>query len=138
MRGGSHNLIIGAYNSFTPSAYGGLVVGIGDQIGGAYSVAIGGNGVSAFADNSVALGGTTNVVESGADFGIIIGGKGNMVTSNVDLTGSLIDGALILGGYQNSSSGIGSITLGGEQNANNGYNDNIFGVVYPQPPFSQQ
>jgi hypothetical protein len=85
-RGGSHNLVIGRYHSFTSSAFGGLVAGEGNTIS---------NGLASV------TGGLNTVSGYGAS---ISGGLHNTASGVV---------ASVTGGQQNTASGFGAVVIGG-------------------------
>jgi len=88
-RGGSHNLVIGPYNTFDTWASGGIVAGGSNSITG---------------QGTSILGGVENFAMDG---GTIVGGGQNRVLQLY---------ATVAGGYRNDSSGICSTVAGGESN----------------------
>jgi hypothetical protein len=114
---GSHNLVIGDGHSFT--SYGGLVAGHDNTVSGPYATVAGGEGNVATGAEAAVMGGTLNLA-SGA-FSSVAGGCENLSGSGSPLSGSCTEGAQsILGGFENTASGVESTVSGGEVNAANG------------------
>jgi hypothetical protein len=136
---GSHNLIVGAPNSY--SAYGGFVAGFANAISGAFASVSGGasntasggfasvsGGVAdvASGDSSWASGGQNNTA-SGTDASAT-GGQGNTASG---------PGASVTGGQANIASGGDATVSGGEGNNASGAEASISGgLLLSQPAFA--
>jgi len=102
-RGGSHNLVIGRWNRFLSSSFGGVIAGEGNWLSGEANSVLGGEA------NRVVQG-NGNVVVGGAEseasgFGDVIGGGwGNATNSSF---------AVVCGGSGGSANAWGSVILGG-------------------------
>jgi hypothetical protein len=133
-RGGSHNLVIGRYHTFTSSAFGGLVAGEVNTISneaasvsgydntasGKFSSISGGEqGIASGASSSVSGGyrNTANQLDSS------VSGGGQNTASNV--------GANVTGGFNNTASGNSSLVIGGS-----GVTASADDSIRPQPPFA--
>ena len=143
-RSGSHNLVVGQEHSYTN--YGGLVVGIGNTINGAFSSVSGGIENEASGNFSSVSGGSNNVASgnrssiSGGDTSSasgtgssVSGGFNNMASGNFSSisAGSInsTDGSFssVSGGIGNSASGIASSVSGGLDNEASGNTSNVSG-----------
>jgi hypothetical protein len=133
-RGGSHNLVIGPFNRFTSSAFGGLVAGQNNTISAQSASVSGGSSNIASGDGASVSGGNVNTA-SGA-VSSVSGGQLN--TSND--TGDSVSGgsgntcpgvaSSISGGLHNTVSGLFSVVIGG-----NGVTLIGSEHIAPQPPF---
>jgi hypothetical protein len=134
-RGGSHNLVIGRFHSFTSSAFGGLVAGERNTISaveasvsggqrntasGIFASVSGGIGNTASADFASVSGGSSNTA-SGRVAASVSGGQGNTASGNF---------ASVSGGIGNTASGPFSSVIGGQGNT-----ADIGLSIRPQPPF---
>jgi len=108
-RTGSHNLIVGDYNSWT--SYGAIVAGTGDLGAGPYASVLGG-------EANIATG-TSSVIVSGVDNDIPTAGPGAAVLSGWGNTASAPQAATA-GGADNTASGWYSSVTGGENNVASG------------------
>ncbi|NNF61510.1 MAG: hypothetical protein HKN06_09310 [Gammaproteobacteria bacterium] len=122
-KSGSHNVIVGYLHNYT--RYGGLVVGVNNNITGIVASVTGGSGGTAsgsaasvsgginnraIASNSSVSGGSVNIAAGGTSS--IGGGAGNLTSGN---------SASITGGRNNVASGDWSAVVGG------GFSDPLFG-----------
>jgi trimeric autotransporter adhesin len=148
-RSGSHNLIIGRFNSFFQAAFGGLVVGEANIISAeGASVSGGGSNIASGTGASVSGGG--NNIASGT--GASVSGGGNNIASgsgaSVSGGGHNIasgSGASVSGGFGNTASGTAASVTGGQFNNVGGIEavvigglqvtDNADRSIAPQPPF---
>ena len=103
LRTGSHNLVLGKWNSYT--SFGGIVAGENNKIRNEYSVAIGGVNHVADGEFSTIVGGTSNTVTSASVGGSVSGGYENTV-SGAD--------ASVSGGSNNTAAGKYSTVIGGD------------------------
>ena len=147
-RGGSHNLVIGRWNKFNQSAFGGLVAGELDIIsnegasttGGFNNAASGrwasvtsGQGNTASGQWASVTGGAGNTA-SGFDASVS-GGSGNTASGfeNASVSGGLENtasgpGTSVTGGFNNTASGPqGSVVTGGAANTASGLNCIVLG-----------
>jgi hypothetical protein len=128
-RGGSHNLVVGAWHGF-PSV-GGLVAGFANNPSGVFSTVSGGeNGVASGQAASVS-GGYSNSASgleasiSGGQFGAASGGRSSLTGGqNNSATGFTAD---VTGGFDNLASGTGANVSGGELNQATGNTSSILG-----------
>jgi hypothetical protein len=121
-RSGSHNLVIGRWNQFPKSAFGGIVAGelniiegeatsvtggLSNQAVGKYSNVNGGFGNGTLGEGSSVLGGTSNTAVG--RYSAVVGGQGNI---------SRGDESSILGGNGNNTAtgSFFSVVLGGQSN----------------------
>ena len=119
-RGGSHNLVVGRFNAFTSSAFGGLVAGEFNTIsneaasvsGGVENIASGlsasisgGAGNTASGVSASVCGGNKNIASSGESS--VSGGNGNTASGFA---------ASVSGGLSNTASSQGSSVSGGVNN----------------------
>jgi hypothetical protein len=148
-RGGSHNLVLGRFNAFTSSAFGGLVGGEFNTISAEEATVLAGRFNTASNLQASVLGGQSNTASgfqasvlagqantASGIFASVSGGLSNTasnleasVSSGVGNTASARD-ASVLGGGQNTASGFGSVVLGGQN-----VTDNMDFSIAPQPPF---
>jgi len=141
---GSHNLVLGPFNSFT--SYGGLVAGFGGFITAPSASVIGGFGNSATGRESAILGGHENIASGQRS--VVIGGRWNTASQgfsgifagvqnnvsepngpNTSQGGTVHGGqsntasgplATVTGGANNVASGVLSVVSGGYQNTASG------------------
>jgi len=110
-RGGSHNLVIGRFHSFTSTAFGGLVAGEGNTIMNGLESVMGGlntvSGLGATICGGVGntASGTVAVVVGGAMFPTPPANAANNTASNF--------GAVVVGGTNQLASGANSVIIGG-------------------------
>jgi hypothetical protein len=148
-RGGSHNLVIGMFHTFTSSAFGGLVAGEQNTISAEAASVIGGFGNTANGTLASVSGGDSNTASgleasvSGGQFSIASGvdssvsggdsntasGGGASVSGGVFNTASGFD-ASVSGGNSNTASGDRTVVIGGAN-----VTDNNIESIAPQPPF---
>jgi hypothetical protein len=116
-RKGAHNLILGTYNKFTSSSYGGIVTGEANTLNGFQQVIAGGQGNTTNPAGSVIIGGVRNATIYGDDF------KGSS------------NSQVIVGGEFNQLSGLESVILGGSANTINGNFTATLGqlLIPPEP-----
>jgi hypothetical protein len=133
-RSGSHNLVIGRFNTFTSSAWGGLVAGEDNTIQSAGATVSGGLFNIASGELASVSGGVSNVA-SGAGASVS-GGFSNFSSGNeTSVSGGFSNTASgaqasVSGGFSNTASGVQASVIGGRlNNANTDYS------IRPQPPF---
>jgi hypothetical protein len=114
IRTGSHNVVVGALNNF--SRFGGLVVGILNEISGDFASVSGGVRNTASGGGATVSGGGLNTA-SGSESSV--GGGANNVASG--------DLASVSGGQSNAASGFTSTVSGGESNAASGQSAAVSG-----------
>ena len=148
-RAGSHNLVLGRFNQFTKTAFGGLVAGETNLISNAVATVAGGNLNSATGPDAAVSGGQANTasgwgtsVSGGNDntasglFASVSGGFINTASgvyasvSGGELNTSSAGAASVLGGVQNTADFFESVVIGGHEVTNN----NTISIA-PQPPF---
>jgi hypothetical protein len=115
-RGGSHNLVLGRFNRFSSSAFGGLVAGEDNVISNAAATVTGGNLNAASGLDAAVTGGQSNTA-SGV-FTAVTGGKANLAEGFF---------CVVTGGYGNDARGIFSSITGGGSNTTNGGTSTICG-----------
>jgi len=98
-RTGSHNIVVGEQNNF--SSFGGLVVGIFNEISGMFASVSGG----------------TNNMASG-EFASVSAGQGNRASSRL---------SVVSGGVANDASGVGALVSGGAFNTASGDSSSVSG-----------
>jgi hypothetical protein len=94
-RGGSHNLVIGTGNSFTSSAFGGLVAGENNTVSNAGASVSGGFGSDAEGEGASVSGGNSNIAagfnasaiggsfnRANGDLSVVLGGTAVTITKN--------------------------------------------------------
>jgi hypothetical protein len=104
VRTGSHNVVVGQAHNF--SRFGGLVIGLGNEISGDFSSVSGGAGNTASGVRASVSGGSSNTA-SGSHASVTGGGFANRAT------GSL---SVVSGGSFNEASGVRAVVSGGIQN----------------------
>jgi hypothetical protein len=115
VRTGSHNLIVGAYNSY--SSFGGLLAGTFDTLSGSYACITGGQGNTASGTFASVSGGQENVASN--TFASISGGGGNSASGvGSSVSGGIFDTASsdyssASGGVYNTANAIDSSVSGG-------------------------
>lgn len=102
---GSHNIVGGVQNSY--SSFGGLVVGVSNNITNTFSSILGGTLNTSNGARGVIVGGANNVVSWIGIHNVVVGGSDN-VTSG--------DHSVIVGGDHNSTAGTSGVVVGGEWN----------------------
>jgi trimeric autotransporter adhesin len=134
---GSHDLVVGKNNGW--DSFGEIVGGEQNQALGKYATAVGdanrASGVASFAAGesnlargleSSVLGGDFNLAR--AKFSSVVGGCENLAGSGSPLSGSCLTGAeAVLGGFENTASGLESTISGGEVNFVSGGSASIAG-----------
>jgi len=128
-RTGSHNIVVGIDHGY--SSYGGLVVGLNNQITGIYSSISGGDNNEASGENSSVSGGSENIASfsrSSVSGGIenratahgssVSGGKNNLADGNQ---------SSISGGVDNVTENFASSVSGGENNLASGFHASVGG-----------
>ncbi|MCF6364007.1 MAG: hypothetical protein L3J88_11825 [Gammaproteobacteria bacterium] len=113
-KSGSHNLVVGEFNSY--SQYGGLVVGIGNVINRSYASVSGGYGNIASGYGSSVSGGVGNKA-SGRATSVSSG------ASNIAKGGA----SSVSGGLGNTVSGMGSSISAGDESVASGYVSSVSG-----------
>jgi len=111
---GSHNLVIGPYNSY--SSFGGAVAGRFNRVEGTMGVSLGGSSNTARGINSAVLGGVSNLASG--DLSVVSGGLGGEAMS-VQTT--------VMGGQFNHATGLNSSALGGFRNVAAGFLSTVSG-----------
>jgi trimeric autotransporter adhesin len=164
-RGGSHNLVIGRYNRFTETAFGGLVAGELNIISNKEASVSGGANNTASGLFASVSGGVSNTASGGqasVSGGVnnAASGSGSSVSGGEANTASR-SGASVSGGMSNTASGSQATVSGGDGNTANGpqssisggagntadgsamaiiggqnVNDRMDGSIRPQPPFN--
>ncbi|HEY3284227.1 MAG TPA: hypothetical protein VGN26_18310 [Armatimonadota bacterium] len=134
VRTGSHNLIVGGEHNY--SSYGGLVVGIHNNIAGPYCSVPGGEGNQATGVRSVVTGGRNNMAVG--SYATVVAGEHNQA----DALGSSILGgygnltlsldSVVAGGMNNVSAGLASAILGGENNRTDNNRSTVSGGAFNQ------
>jgi hypothetical protein len=146
VRGGSHNLVIGRFNSFAPGAFGGLVAGeqntisneaasvsagIDNTASGRLSSVSGGAFNTASGQISSVSGGETNTASG--DFSSVSGGELNAATNFASsVSGGEFNTATglvssVSGGEGNNASGVFSSVSGGQSNTASGTWSSVLG-----------
>jgi hypothetical protein len=115
-RGGSHNLVIGRFHNFTPSAFGGLVAGEENLISAEAASISGGEGNRASAVAASVSGGVANTA-SGKDSSVS-GGLGNTASNQ---------SASVSGGQGNRANGLEASVLCGDGNIASGRRSVVIG-----------
>ena len=130
-RSGSHNLVVGALQSYT--SYAGTVLSFDNTIGGPYSNIVGGRtsisdgfasaisggfGNEVHSQDDSVSGGAFNIADSGTGASWVGGGAFNMANGGV---------SSIAGGINNSTVGFTSAVLGGDGNSAVGDNSTVSG-----------
>ncbi|RLA48979.1 MAG: hypothetical protein DRQ98_14295, partial [Gammaproteobacteria bacterium] len=129
-KGGSHNLVLGRFNSY--DSYGGLVSGVlnhltdadatalsgGELTVSAGSAAIGGYGNTITASGSTTIGGQGNSITDTGSKSVLVGGNGNVSSNQYGIT---------VGGLNNIASGLLSMVIGGSDNTSPGRFAAVFG-----------
>lgn len=100
---GSHNLVLGAEQTFT--SFGGIISGEHNALIQSNAAAIGGEHNSVKAEKAVAVGGEENVANN--HVATVLGGKGNAATA---------DSSSVTGGAENTASGENATVTGGQDN----------------------
>lgn len=122
---GSHNLVLGDGQAFT--SFGGLIAGQGDSLSAPFAVALGDHNTAGGEFASV-TGGEQNEAQGeassvvGGDFNLaagsfssVVGGCENLAGPGSTPSGSCSTGAqAVLGGFENTASGLESTVSGGE------------------------
>ncbi len=164
-RGGSHNLVVGRYNRFTQTAFGGLVAGQLNTISNKGTSVTGGANNTASGLFATVSGGQSNIASGGQ--ASVSGGVNNMASgSGASVSGGESNvgdgsGASVSGGMSNAASGSQASVSGGDGNVASGpqssisggvgnaatgsvsaviggqnITDNVDGAIRPQPPFA--
>lgn len=114
-RSGSHNLVLGMYNSY--SSYGGILAAYWSSIGAEYATVLGSQSSNATGPHSVVLGGYSN--QATGDYAVVAGGYGNSASGD---SSSVMSGAYnastgllatVSAGYDNWSTGTATVISGG-------------------------
>jgi len=145
-RSGSHNLVVGRFNRFTRTAFGGLVAGEANLISNAGATITGGNLNAATGTDAAVTGGQSNTASG--DFAAVTGGQSNTaggnftaVTAGQSNTASeafaVVTGgqsnlaqsffSLVTGGHGNVAGEIFATVTGGDSNTANGGTSSICG-----------
>jgi hypothetical protein len=130
-RGGSHNLVIGRFNSFAPGAFGGLVAGENNIITSQGASVSGGESNTASGTLSSVSGGVNN--HATGDFSSVSGGELNNATDLVSsVSGAEFNNATglvssVSGGESNNASGLLSSVSGGQSNNASGPFSSVLG-----------
>ena len=115
-RGGSHNLVIGRFNRFTQTAFGGLVAGEANIISNDAASVTGGNSNAATGVYAAVTGGQSNTASG--FFAVVTGGQANIANGLF---------TSVTGGQTNVATGIFSAVTGGTFNTANGGSSSISG-----------
>jgi len=116
-RDGSHNLVIGDYNNY--SFYGGMVVGLYNEINGGYSSVSGGLDNTASGFLSSVSGGVNNTASG--RYSSVSGGRDNRASEY---------SSSVSGGRSNTASGYTSSVSGGNSNTASGDYSSVSGGLY--------
>jgi hypothetical protein len=136
VRTGSHNVVVGRELNF--SSFGGLVVGLINEISGTFASVSGGQQNTASGRFASISGGLFN--RASGDFSSVSGGNDNSVSS---FTSSVSGGAgntatnvhaSVSGGFLNTASGFGSSVSGGENNTASGDFSSVSGGTNRNAP----
>jgi hypothetical protein len=102
-RAGSHNLVLGRFNQFSRTAFGGLVAGETNLISNAVATVTGGNLNAATGPDAAVTGGQANTASGWGTS--VSGGNGNTASGLFDsVSGGFINTAS--GGYASVSGGV--------------------------------
>lgn len=113
---GSHNLMLGDFNSFT--SYAGIVAGQHNQISGPFAGVFGGDFNRASGTLASITGGDSNAADG--TFSSVSGGSGNVASGHF---------TSVMGGASNTADGPDSSIIGGADNTTNGPASSISGGV---------
>jgi len=133
---GSHNVVVGRGHNF--SSYGGLVVGLFNEISGAFASVSGGFASSALGDNASVSGGVNS--EAVSQYSSVSGGINNIATGFAAwLGGGAVnrasgDQSAVSGGIGNTASGVSSSVSGGENNTASGFASSVSGGLNRTAP----
>jgi trimeric autotransporter adhesin len=130
-RSGSHNLVVGRFNRFTRTAFGGLVAGEANLISNAAATITGGNLNAATGADAAVTGGQSNTASG--NFTAVTGGQSNTASEafavvtggQSNLAQSFF--ALVTGGHGNVAGEIFATITGGDSNTANGGTSSICG-----------
>jgi hypothetical protein len=134
-RVGSHNVVVGMRHNF--SQYGGLVVGLFNEINGPWASVSGGTANTAYGASASVSGGTGNIASVGAS---VSGGLSNTANgANASVSGGIDNAAIgdfasVCGGRANLAVGDESSVSGGTANTANGRSASVSGGVYNSAP----
>ena len=131
IRTGSHNLVIGDLNNYTANSFGGMVVGLYNEIDGRYASVSGGKFNTASGEGSSVSGGYDNEASGHASsvsgglyndasygYSSVSGGRDNTASGYI---------SSISGGWRNTASGLNSFVSGGQDNTASGWNSSVSG-----------
>ncbi len=130
-RTGSHNVVVGMRHNF--SEYGGLVVGLSNEITGPWASVSGGTANTAYGVNASVSGGAENIASAGAS---VSGGLRNTANgTNASVSGGIDNAAIgdfasVCGGSANLALGDESSVSGGTANTANGRFTSVSGGGY--------
>lgn len=144
LRTGSHNLVVGDYNSY--SSYGGVVFGAGNASSAGYATVVGGGSNVASGllssvtggQNNKASGGGASVaggiqnVASGVSASVAGGSSNSAIGTTASVVGGYLneaqgDNSSVSGGQVNKAVGRQSAVAGGEQNRASGFLSSVGG-----------
>jgi hypothetical protein len=129
VRTGSHNVVVGENHNF--SSFGGLVVGLHNEISGEFASVSGGDGNTASGIHSSVSGGLLNRASS--DVSWVTGGDNNTASDfGASVCGGLSNMASgtessVSGGFSNIASGTHSSVSGGQNNTASGNDSSVSG-----------
>jgi hypothetical protein len=132
-RTGSHHVVIGMRHNF--AAYGGLVVGLANEINGPWAAVSGGTENTAYGAHASVSGGTGNIASNGAS---VSGGLNNTANgAHASVSGGIDNGAIgdfasVCGGRANLAVGAESSVSGGVYNTALGISASVSGGVRNQ------
>lgn len=135
-RTGSHNVVVGSYHNF--SRFGGIVVGLLNEISGSWAAVSGGVGNTASGNYASVSGGTGN--QASGDYTSVSGGESNRASGIVaSVSGGAANTASgtrawVSGGNANTASGGDSSVSGGEGNTASGPGAAVSGGRYRTAP----
>jgi hypothetical protein len=117
VRTGSHNVVVGQGHNF--SSFGGLVVGLDNEIRGEFSTVTGGLGGFAIGRAATVSGGSNN--RANGELSVVSGGAGNMANAVQ---------SVVSGGLDNDADGRFSVVSGGRNRAAPGENNWVAGPLF--------
>jgi hypothetical protein len=145
VRTGSHNIIIGRFNSY--SRYGGFIAGTDNTISGPYAVVSGGSNNEASGSSSSVSGGKYNIAsgdyssvlggggfsymgnEAWALYSVVVGGRENTAGDDSTTDRSVGWASVVLGGFNNSTTDDYASVSGGSSNTASGEYASVSGGV---------
>jgi hypothetical protein len=130
MRTGSHNVVVGMHNNF--SRFGGLVVGVRNEISGDFASVSGGGAMNIASGNGASVSGGNFNTASGSLASVIGGGQNTASGFRGVVSGGVLNtasgsNASVSGGVENLASGLTSSVSGGHNRTAEGENDWVAG-----------